>query len=105
MHLRQPGTDHPIRLILCHGAVNADGMYNEDCDVLCLTQIMEDEAFPEQLAALHNFLLAALLAPAHLGVTPSEAHSARRLATKAKVCLHLQPSMWLSRCHLCQGIG
>jgi hypothetical protein len=46
--------------------------------------------FPADLPALHNFLLAALLAPAHLGVTPPEAQTARRLATKAKVCCSLR---------------
>lgn len=35
--------------------------------------------------ALHNFLLAALLVPGHLGVPPAEADSARKLAIKAKV--------------------
>ncbi len=46
---------------------------------------MDHDVFPEALPALHNFLLAALLAPTHLGVPPPEAHSARRLAVKAKV--------------------
>lgn len=49
-------------------------------------QNIEHEVFPEELPELHNFLLAALLAPAHLGVPPPEAHSARRLAVKAKAC-------------------
>jgi len=48
-------------------------------------QIKQDDMFPADLPALHNFLLAALLAPAHLGVTPPEAQTARRLATKAGV--------------------
>ena len=57
---------------------------------MLLMQIKEDEMFSADLPALHNFLLAALLAPAHLGVTPPEAQTARRLATKAKVCCSLQ---------------
>lgn len=86
----QPGADHLMHMMLCYSPVDASGVYSEKREMLCLMQIMEDEAFPEQLPALHNFLLAALLAPAHLGVTPSEAHSARRLATKSKVCMDLQ---------------
>ena len=93
-----------MRLLLCHGAVNADGMHSVECEMLGLMQIMEDEVFPEQLPTLHNFLLAALLGPAHLGVTPSEAHSARRLATKAKVCLDLQQCIWSSHRLLWQGV-
>ncbi len=55
-----------------------------------LMQVKEDDLFPADLPALHNLLLAALLAPAHLGVTPPEAQTARRLATKAKVCYSLR---------------
>lgn len=46
--------------------------------------------FPEASPALHNFVLAALLAPTLLGMPPSDAHSAKRLAVKAKVtcCPH-----------------
>lgn len=57
---------------------------------MLLMQIKEDDMFPADLPTLHNFLLAALLAPAHLGVTPPEAQTARRLATKAKVCCSLR---------------
>lgn len=58
---------------------------------MLLLQVLEDEVFPEASPALHNFVLAALLAPSHLGVPPPEAHSAKRLAIKAKVILPLPP--------------
>ena len=65
--------------------------------------------FSADLPALHNFLLAALLAPAHLGVTTPDAQTAKRLATKAKVCCSLQiclfkvprtPFRSVGTCHL-----
>ncbi|KAL3135934.1 hypothetical protein ABBQ32_006979 [Trebouxia sp. C0010 RCD-2024] len=49
-----------------------------------LQQVLQDEVFPEASPALHNFILAALLAPTLLGIPPSDAHSAKRLAVKAK---------------------
>lgn len=47
--------------------------------------------FPEASPALHNFILAALLAPTLLGIPPSDAHSAKRLAVKAKVACCPRP--------------
>ena len=55
------------------------------------TQIVEAEPFPEDLSALHNFLLTALLAPSHLGIPAADVHSARRLAIEAQV--HLPPTV------------
>ncbi len=68
-------------------------------------QIKQDDMFPADLPALHNFLLAALLAPAHLGVTPPEAQTARRLATKAKVCCSLQMCLFKVPHTLFKSVG
>lgn len=56
-----------------------------------MLQVLEDNVFPEALPALHNFLLAALLAPSHLGIPAPDSRSARRLALKAKVGSILSP--------------
>ena len=50
-----------------------------------ILQVLEDNLFPEALPALHNFLLAALLAPSQLGLPAPDSRSAQRLALKAKV--------------------
>ncbi|DBA87792.1 TPA: hypothetical protein ACH3X1_004789 [Trebouxia sp. C0004] len=71
-----------------------------------LQQIKEDNIFPADLPALHNFLLAALLAPAHLGVSPPEAQTARRLANKAKELIEEAAQVWPGMLpHLQRGIG
>ena len=48
-------------------------------------QVIAHEQIAENLPALHNFVLDALLAPGHLGIAAADAQAARRIATQAQV--------------------
>ena len=50
-----------------------------------LAQVLGEDVVPPDAAALHSFLLAALLAPHSLGVPFSEEETARAMAAQAKV--------------------